>query len=55
MSLDQAKRMQDLYEALKRADYYINRLEAVHRGHVVRDLDEACNSYEIYKRRVDIK
>lgn len=42
-----------LREALTRADYYINRLEAAHRGHVVRDLDEACNAWESYVRRVD--
>ena len=40
-----------LRDALERADYYINRLEAAHRGHVVRDLDEACCAWESYKMR----
>lgn len=38
-------------EALKRAEYYINRLEAAHRGRVVRDLDEACVLYESSRDR----
>jgi hypothetical protein len=41
-------------EALDRADYYINRLEAAQRGHVVRDLGEACNAWESYRARCKV-
>lgn len=35
--------IQTLYEALKAADYYINRLERVQRRLVVRDMTEAMS------------
>lgn len=47
-------RVERLTAALQRGEYYINRLEAAQRGHVVRDMDEACNAWESYMRRVSI-
>lgn len=43
-----------LKELMTRAEYYINRLEAAYRGHVVRDLDEAHNAWETHKRRIGL-
>lgn len=37
--------IQNHYEALKAADYYIDRLEKVQRRHVVRDMTEAMEHY----------
>jgi hypothetical protein len=46
------REIERLREVIQRGEYYINRLEAANRGHVVRDLDEACNAWESFRARL---
>lgn len=48
--LEAGAEIERLRTALRCGAYYINRLEAAQRGHVVRDLDEACSSWECHER-----
>lgn len=44
----------NLREALRLAEYYINRLEAVHAGKAVRDLGEACTAWQTIQKHIAI-
>ena len=44
--MDKDIQIQRLYEALKTAAYYVDRLEKVHLGQKVRDLGEAASHYQ---------